>query len=258
MHPIKPEAKYKIELFYVCNMKIQVIKDYPALCKATAQLLVDYIKSKKNPLICLASGHTPIGVFQELEKEIKDNKLDISGCTFLSLDEWIGIDPNDTGSCLTMLKKDCFEPLHIQPHQVEFFDVQVPDLDQECKRVNSFIELRGGLDIMLVGVGTNGHIGMNEPGTSFDSYAHTGPLAEETKLVGQKYFQKATVLSRGITLGLKHLREAKLPIVMASGVEKTAIMAKGLSVKPSEEIPVSIVQMISQGYIMMDEAAARE
>ncbi len=243
-------------MFYVCNMKIQVLKDYPALCKATAQLLVDYIKSNKNPLICLASGHTPIGVFQELETEVKDNKLDLSGCTFLSLDEWIGIEPNDAGSCLTMLKKDCFEPLHIKPHQIEFFNVQVPDLEKECHRINTLIEKHNGLDIMLVGVGTNGHIGMNEPGTSFESYAHSGPLAEETKLVGQKYFQKATVLSQGITLGLKHLREARVPIVMASGEKKAAIMAKGLTIKPSEEVPVSIVQMIPQAYVMLDEAAA--
>jgi 6-phosphogluconolactonase/glucosamine-6-phosphate isomerase/deaminase len=109
---------------------------------------------------------------------------------------------------------------------------------------------------MLVGVGTNGHIGMNEPGTSFDSYAHISTLAEETKKVGQKYFSKPTSLSLGITLGLRHLREAKLPIVMASGEKKAEIIAKGLTQTPTEEIPVSISQLIPQGYIMLDEAAA--
>lgn len=237
-------------------MKIKILKDYQALSKATTELIISVIKAKPTALICLASGHTPIGVFQELAKEVKANNLDLSGCTFLSLDEWIGIDPNDSGSCLSMLKKDCFEPLHIQPDKIEFFNVQTHDLQSECERINSLIENNGGLDIMLVGVGTNGHIGMNEPGTSFDSYAHTGPLAEETKTVGQKYFSQPTSLSLGITLGLRHLREARLPIIMASGQKKADIMAKGLNEAPTEEIPVSIAQLIPQGYVMLDEDAA--
>lgn len=237
-------------------MKIQIFKDYQSLSQSTTAIIVDSIKSNKHSLICLASGHTPIGVFEEMSREVKHNNLDLSGCTFLSLDEWVGIDPNDAGSCLTMLKKDCFEPLGLQPHQTEYFNVQTDDLEKECERINSLIEKNGGLDIMLVGVGTNGHIGMNEPGTSFESYAHISTLAEETKTVGQKYFTKPTALSLGITLGLRHLREAKLPIVMASGEKKAAIIAKGLNDLPSEEIPVSIAQLIPHGYVLLDEAAA--
>jgi glucosamine-6-phosphate isomerase len=239
-------------------MNIQILNDYQALGNSTAALIADAIISKKNSLICLASGHTPVGVFQALAKMVNENKLDLSGCTFLSLDEWIGIDPDDSGSCLTMLKKDCFEPLHIQPSQIEFFNVQTTELEKECTRINSLIEHHDGLDIMLVGVGTNGHIGMNEPGTSFDTYAHVSTLAEETKTVGQKYFSKPTTLSLGITLGLRHLREAKLPVVMASGEKKAAIIARGLTHQPSEEIPVSIAQLIPHGYVMLDKAAASQ
>jgi glucosamine-6-phosphate isomerase len=239
-------------------MEIKILPDYHSLSAAVAQLIKDYTKNKKSSIICLASGHTPIGVFQELAKEIKQNNLDLGNCTFLSLDEWIGIDPDDSGSCLTMLKKDCFEPLYIQPHQIEFFNVRTTDLEKECNRINTLIELHGGLDIMLVGVGTNGHIGMNEPDTSFDSYAHISTLAEETKSVGQKYFDKPTTLSQGITLGLRHLREAKLPIVMASGEKKATIIAKGLTQPPTEEIPVSIAQLIPQGYVMLDAEAASQ
>ncbi len=237
-------------------MKIQILKDYQALSKATAQLIIEAIQLKKNSLICLASGHTPLGVFEQLSKEIEGNHLDLSGCIFLSLDEWVGIDPDDSGSCLSMLKKDCFDPLHIQPHQTEYFNVRATDLEKECVRINSIIEQNGGLDIMLVGVGTNGHIGMNEPGTPFESYAHISTLAEETKSVGQKYFNKPTTLSLGITLGLRHLREAKLPIVMASGEKKAAIIARGLTNTPAEDIPVSIAQLIPHGYVMLDEEAA--
>lgn len=238
-------------------MKIKIFPDYPSLSKATASLLVNYVKLKPASLICLASGHTPIGVFESLKQAIHDKEVDLSKCTFLSLDEWLGIDPSDPGSCLSMLEKDCFTPLSIQKEQIVFFNVHATDLQQECARINSLIEVQGGLDIMLVGVGTNGHIGMNEPGTSFESYAHVSELAEETKQVGQKYFTKATSLSNGITLGLKHLREAKLPIVMASGIKKASVIAKALEVGATEIIPLSVVHHIPQGYIMLDAEAAR-
>ena len=238
-------------------MKIQILPDYTALSKAVADLIVNYINAKKASLICLASGHTPIGVFEELTKAVESKEVDLSDCTFLSLDEWLHIDPTDPGSCLSMLQKDCFIPLGIHDHQIQFFDVAAKDMEQECDRINTLIESLGGLDIMLVGVGTNGHIGMNEPGTSFESYAHISELAEETKTVGQKYFQQATSLSQGITLGLKHLRESKLPIVMASGEKKAAIMAKGLQGKSTEEIPLSVVHLIPQGFIMLDVEASR-
>jgi len=238
-------------------MEIKILPDYRTLSTTVSELISTYIHHHKNALICFASGHTPIGVFQELAKEVNNKNLDLSDCTFLSLDEWIGIDPTDPGSCLSMLKKDCFEPLHIQPDKIEFFNVQADNMQKECDRINSLIEEHGGLDIMLVGVGTNGHIGMNEPGTSFNSLAHSGFLAEETINVGQKYFNQPTALSQGITLGLRHLREAKLPIIMASGEKKAAIMAKGLTQSPTEDTPVSIAQLIKQGYVMLDQEAGK-
>lgn len=237
-------------------MELYIYPDYLQLSKATARLIIDYVKQKKNALVCIASGHTPIGVFEQLVHTVKFDGLDLSECTFLSLDEWVGIDPTDPGSCLSMLKKDFFDPLQIDGKQLIYFDVTRVDLQQECDRINNLIAARGGLDVMLVGLGTNGHIGMNEPGTSFDAYAHVGELAEETKTTGQKYFAKATALCNGITLGLRHLREAKLPIVMANGERKAAIIHSMLHGPVTEQVPASIVQQIPQGYIMIDQLAA--
>jgi glucosamine-6-phosphate isomerase len=237
-------------------MITKIFPDYETLSRATADLIKDYITNKPASLVCIASGHTPVGVFQNLIKDVQSGKLDISKCVFLSLDEWVGIDPTDSGSCLSMLRRDFFEPLSVPDSQVEYFNVVTTDLEKECERINNLIERKGGLDIMLVGVGTNGHIGMNEPGTSFNSYAHVGDLAEETKTVGQKYFSKKTMLTKGMTLGLRHLQEAKLPIVMAGGEKKSAIIEKAFSQKPTEQIPVTLVHLISQGYVMLDKEAA--
>ncbi len=237
-------------------MEIKILPNYLTLSQATAELLVQYINSNPKALICLASGHTPIGVFEELRLAQQSKKINLSKCRFLSLDEWVGIDPADPGSCLSMLQKDCFGPLGIQNNQIEFFNVLTSDLEGECERINKLIEANNGLDIMLVGVGTNGHIGMNEPGTPFNTYAHISTLAEETKTVGQKYFKNATALSNGITLGLQHLRESKLPIVMASGIKKAPIIAKALKGPATEAIPLSVVHHISGGYILLDTDAA--
>ncbi len=239
-------------------MTTKIFPDYETLSRTTADLIKDYILQKKTSLICLASGHTPVGVFKNLIKDVKEGSLDIGQCTFISLDEWVGIDPHNSGSCLSMLKKDFFDPLKIPDTQIEFFNVLSDNLEKECDRINTLIKHNGGLDIMFVGVGTNGHIGMNEPGTSFNSYAHVGDLAEETKTVGQKYFSKQTKLSKGLTLGLKHLQEAKLPIVMANGEKKAAIIKKAFTQQPTEQIPVSIVHLIQQGFVMLDQEAARE
>ncbi|HRF34958.1 MAG TPA: glucosamine-6-phosphate deaminase [Cyclobacteriaceae bacterium] len=236
-------------------MHLKIYPDYETLSAHTAKLIISYINQKQDALVCIASGHTPIGVFRQLKNAIEQNNVDLSRCTFLSLDEWLGIDPSDSGSCLSMLQRDCFEPLQIKPEQIQFFNVNA-DLTKECNRINDLIATRGGLDIMLVGVGTNGHIGMNEPGTSFDSVAHVGELADETKTVGQKYFATKTKLSKGITLGLNHLRQAKLPIIMANGSRKAAILSKALTGNATPQIPVSVVHLIPHAYVMLDQEAA--
>jgi galactosamine-6-phosphate isomerase len=157
-----------------------------------------------------------------------------------------------------MMDKDLFFPLAIKERQIVFFDGMAADLQAEADKVNKLIDANGGLDIMLVGVGMNGHIAMNEPGTSFDSVAHISTLAEETKTVGQKYFDAATQLTQGITLGLKHFRDARLPILVANGEKKASIVSRILSSSPSESLPASVVQLIDQCIVMLDEAADSE
>jgi glucosamine-6-phosphate isomerase len=245
-----------LQKIHTYSMHLKIYPDYETLSANAANLIIQYVHQKPNSLICIASGHTPIGVFQKLKLAIDQKKVNLSGCTFLSLDEWLGIDPADSGSCLSMLQRDCFVPLQLRPEQTQFFNVQTSDLDKECERINNLISKNNGLDIMLVGVGTNGHIGMCEPGTSFDSFAHVSQLAEETKIVGQKYFTNTTKLSNGITLGLNHLRQAKLPIIMASGSRKAAILSTALKGKATEQIPVSVAHLIPQVYVMLDQEAA--
>ncbi|HZY79509.1 MAG TPA: glucosamine-6-phosphate deaminase [Cyclobacteriaceae bacterium] len=233
-------------------MEVKVYKTYDLLSRATADLIANVIEKKPRALVCIASGHTPIGVFQCLANDINSGKLDASKATFVSLDEWLGIDPSDPGSCLSMLNKDFFNHVSVR---VEAFDVNA-DPQKESERINNLIEKHGGLDVMLVGIGLNGHIGMNEPGSSFDSYARVTDLAQETITTGQKYFQKPTSLSKGITLGLRHFAESKLPIVMANGSKKAEIINRVYNTQPTETLPATIVHKVPQALVMLDAEAA--
>jgi len=235
-------------------MKVERFKDYQELSRKVADQILSVIEKKPFAYICIASGHTPVGVFKCLLDDIKEG-LDVSKITFISLDEWLGIDPKDPGSCISMLRKDFFNHVKLRDEQIVTFDVQANPI-VECARINDMIASNGGLDAMLVGIGLNGHIGMNEPGTSFRSYAHVSVLAEETKSSGQKYFEKQTTLSKGITLGLRHFAECRLPILMANGTKKANIMNEVLNTSPTEQIPATIIHNIPQALVMIDEEAA--
>ena len=124
---------------------------------------------------------------------------------FLSLDEWVGMNGEDEGSCRFHLNNQLFNPLNVKEDHIGFFDGQEKDLERECDKIENFITGHGGIDIAILGLGMNGHVGMNEPGTSLSLRSHVTELDSLTKKIGQKYFKKEQELSKGITLGLATL-----------------------------------------------------
>ncbi len=226
------------------------------MSRATADLILEQVKRRPNSLLCFPSGDSPAGVFKCLIADAQAGKVDFSQCYFVGLDEWVGMDKDDDGSCTNFLYGHFFTPMQIKPDQVKFFDAKAANLDAACSAMDDFIKLHGPLDIMLVGIGMNGHIGLNEPGTDFNLYAHHAPLAPTTKTVGQKYFKQQTVLTEGITLGLKHLQEAKIPMLIAAGSKKAEIIAKALKGEITNQIPASIFQTLPSAVVLLDEEAA--
>lgn len=238
-------------------MKTFIHKNYDEMCRATADIIVNQIKQKPDSLICLTSGDTPAGVYRLLVQYAKEGKVDFSKTWFVGLDEWVGMDKNDAGSCTNFLYETFFTPANIDPSRMMVFDAKAADLDSSCVAMNGFIKEHGPLSIMLVGIGMNGHIGLNEPGADFNSYAHHSPLDPITVEVGQKYFAGETKLTEGISLGLKHLQESGIPILLASGSKKAPIIAKALQGEVTNQVPASIFQTLSHGYVILDEDASR-
>jgi glucosamine-6-phosphate isomerase len=239
-------------------MKLEILEDYERMSRRAADVIIDYVTRKPDSIISFASGHTSLGMFKCLVEDVRDARVIFGRCTFVGLDEWLGIDAVQEGSCRYMMDNFFFKPAGIESSQILFFNGMSRDPEKEVQEVNHWLDQRGGMDIMLVGIGTNGHLAMNEPGTSFQSVAHISQLAEETIVTGQKYFSQQTPLTRGLTLGLKHFQDSKLPILTANGIGKSEILKKAWKGSVSEQIPASVIQTTSKGYLIVDADAAKE
>ncbi|HET9053880.1 MAG TPA: glucosamine-6-phosphate deaminase [Cyclobacteriaceae bacterium] len=237
-------------------MPIQIFETYEALSQRVADEIIRRLQEKPASVLCLAAGDTPRRAYQLLSERAAKEALDFSRCSFIGLDEWVGIPPENEGSCSYFLHQNLFQPLGIDAAQVNLFDGLARDSDAECRRMNSVVKEKGGIDLMLVGVGMNGHIGFNEPGVGEGLYAHVINLDETTRSVGQKYFLQTTKLARGITLGLRHVLESRQLIMMASGRKKADVMRKALEDPISMEVPASIIRKHPRAVTMLDKEAA--
>lgn len=235
-------------------MTSKVFKNAEMLAQSVADHIMELIKAKPTATLVLTSGDTPKLAYQQIAKQATD--LDFSQCMIIGLDEWVGIGPENEGSCSFIVIENLLKPLGIKKENFTFFDALHTNLQSECIRVDQLIKSRGGLDFILVGIGLNGHIGLNEPGYAFDNYCHVTDLAQMTIDVGQKYFQSATKLTKGITIGLQHLQDAKEAMLMISGSKKAEIAKRTISETVSTDVPSTIFQTLPNGKIWMDEAAA--
>ncbi len=237
-------------------MNVKVFTDYEELSEAVATIVVDLIKRTPNAVICFASGHTPLLACQLFVAKILREKIDVSAIRFFSLDEWVGVPPENQGSCHHFFYDVIFNPLGLTKNQVYVFDALTNNEADECKKMDEAIAAAGGLDLMVVGIGMNGHIGFNEPGVAFDNYSHVMALDKSTIEGGQKYFETNTILSKGITIGLQHLIETKQVIMIANGDKKAEIIKRTFDETVNEQLPATIMKTHKNGTIMLDKAAA--
>ncbi|MEX2232181.1 MAG: glucosamine-6-phosphate deaminase [Cyclobacteriaceae bacterium] len=237
-------------------MQLMIFKDYSALSFHAAKEIVDLVRNKPDAVLCLASGDTPRQTYNLVAETATSKQVDFSRCTFVGLDEWVGISPDNEGSCHYFLYTHLFEPLRIQTSHIHLFNGLSEDFGNECKKMDAIIRKKGGIDLIVVGVGMNGHVGFNEPGVPPNLYSHVVALDSTTQSVGQKYFKQSTELLQGITLGLQHLLESRKAIMMASGRKKAEVMRKALEEPVSREMPACIIRNHKQGMVFLDEEAA--
>lgn len=237
-------------------MKLLRFKNYQELSEFAATEIVDAIRSNPSLVLCFASGDTPKLTVQLLVKKINEEKIDHSKITFIGLDEWVGLPPTNTGSCHYFFKNKLIGPLQLGTAQYFLFDALADDLEKECEKMDKFIVQRNEIDIMLVGIGMNGHIGFNEPGSSFNNQSHVIDLDEITRSVGQKYFNEQMELGKGITIGFNHLLNARKVFLMANGSKKAEVIKRTVEGPIGENFPASIMQLHENGFVLVDDEAA--
>ncbi|GAB2643883.1 glucosamine-6-phosphate deaminase [Emticicia sediminis] len=236
-------------------MQLQTFQSPEQLATFTANYIIDLVKNKPDATLILTSGDTPVLTYKKIVEFSQPS--DFEQVTIVGLDEWVGIPATSEGSCRYIVEENLLKPLEINPKQYTFFDSMSADLESECKRVDELLFSKGGADLIMVGVGVNGHIGLNEPGYSFDNYCHVSELAEVTITIGQKYFKENTSLTQGITIGLKHLLEAKVAILIATGERKSEVLKQTFDQEPNVELPSTVFKLHTNSYVWVDEAAAK-
>jgi galactosamine-6-phosphate isomerase len=238
-------------------MQLIITENYTTLCEQACQQLLQLANSITNPLLCTASGDSPAGLYKLMVQQIIQKDIPCKQWKFISLDEWAGMNGADEGSCRYHLNQQLFHPLMVTEPQVIFFDGRYHSPDEECKRIEKAIQQQGGIDIAILGLGMNGHIGMNEPGTPAGIRSHVSKLDVITTQTGQKYFSSPRQLSAGITLGLGTLLQSKHLVLLVSGSHKASILQQMLQGPITEALPGSLLRNHPHLTIYADKAAAQ-
>jgi glucosamine-6-phosphate isomerase len=239
------------------NMKQIIYKDYTELSVKTAEMIAGIIKEKPEALLCFPAGETSVGTFRYLIELNKNGAISFKNCRIVGLDEWANIGSMKSENCFSFLKKHFFDHIDYSESNLCFFNGEASDLHAECKKTDDFIKKNGPIDMMLLGAGMNGHLGLNEPGTSFDLHSHVVELDETTKRVGQKYFSGAVSLSRGVSLGIKDILETKVVILQLNGERKAAIVKQIVISEPIPSLPASALKLHKNSFLLLDKEAAK-
>lgn len=238
------------------KINISLNENYEDLSMAVANRIAAIIQSNPAALLCLAAGDTPLGALRALVDIQAAGHVNLRNVWYVGLDEWLGLGYQDKGSCAQIMQDSFYGPAGIPLDHVSVFNGLDPDTAIQTTQALAFITAHGGITLALLGIGMNGHLGFNEPGTSIDFPGGVVNLAETTRTVGTKYFDKPFPLERGITVGLRNLLAARHLILMANGEKKAAIVAACMTTQPDSALPASWLPVHPGFELYLDRAAA--
>lgn len=237
-------------------MNILRVKDYHEMSERACSILVDKINNSAQPVIGLATGSTPEVLYQHLIKEYTRGVVSFKQTTSFNLDEYIGLAKDHLNSYHYYMKDHLFRHIDIDMERVFVPDGETNNAEKACQHYDELIHGKGNIDLQVLGLGLNGHIGFNEPGTSFASRTHIVNLAKSTRQANARFFPSIDdVPTKAITMGIETIMESKQIIVLVSGKEKAGAVDRLLNGKVSEDFPASILQKHPHVTIIADEAA---
>jgi galactosamine-6-phosphate isomerase len=223
-------------------MNIRYYEDYEAMSLAAAQLVYAAIRAKPDLLLCAATGGSPTGLYQELQKYYQEDSEAFQDLRVVKLDEWGGLHARHPATCEHYLQQHVIGPLGISESHYFGFDADTKDPERECKRVQDLLAAQGPIDVCVLGMGVNGHIGLNEPSVKLIDHCHVAELANTT-LNHVMVADLETKPSYGITLGMKDILAAEHIILLVTGAGKEEATKQLLYGKVTNQYPVTHLQL---------------
>ena len=240
-------------------MKVIITKNYDEMSEKGANLIVDTISAKPGCVLGLATGSTPIGMYQKLVNYYNQNKVDFSRVATFNLDEYKGLSGNHVQSYRYFMDNNLFNHININKTNTHVPDGTAENVEEECKKYDSIIFQSGGIDLQVLGIGNNGHIGFNEPSDTLTAGTHVTSLTIETIHANARFFQSIDeVPTEAITMGLGGIMKSRKILLLASGGSKANIIKELIDGKINTKIPASLLQVHPDVTIIVDEAAAAD
>lgn len=237
-------------------MKIIKTKDYEHMSRVTANLLSAQVIMKPDCVLGLATGSTPVGAYKQLVQWFQKGDLDFSEVTSVNLDEYKGLSPENDQSYRYFMNHDLFDHINIRKDHTFVPNGLEPDAEKACDDYNKIIHDLGGIDLQLLGLGNNGHIGFNEPSSSFEKETHRVDLTQSTIDANARFFSSLSEVPRqAYTMGIQTIMQAKKIVVAVSGQGKASIVKEAFFGPITPQVPASVLQLHSDVTVVGDEAA---
>lgn len=238
-------------------MKIIKVKDYEAMSKKAAVIVSSQINMKNDCVLGLATGDTPLGMYKELIRMHNEEIIDFKDVTTFNLDEYYGISGENDQSYKYYMDHNFFNHINIDPKKTYIPNGMAEDIIDECIRYDKLIQENGDIDLQVLGIGRNGHIGFNEPDVKFEACTHLVELDEETIEANSRFFDNIDeVPKKAISMGIKNIMHADKIILIASGLDKADAVKAAVEGSISPNVPASVLQLHPNTIFILDEEAA--
>lgn len=238
-------------------MKVIVCKDYDEMSIKAAEFIAEEMNKKKNFVLGLATGSTPVGTYKNLIRMNTNKEIDFSDVVTFNLDEYIGLDKNHDQSFAYFMYENLFNHINIVNTNAHIPSGTETDYDAYCQEYEAMIERAGGIDLQLLGIGSNGHIGFNEPADEFSDITHTVDLTESTIKDNSRFFNSIDeVPKRAVTMGIGSILRAKKILMIVSGKNKAKAVYEAIHGPVDPKMPASALQKHSDVTVIVDEDAA--
>jgi glucosamine-6-phosphate deaminase len=234
-----------------------IANDYEELCSRAAAIFAAQLAAKPDSVLGLATGATPVGIYRLLRAGCTAGELDFSAVRTVNLDEYYPMPANDSHSYRHFMEEQLFGSINILPENTHLPDGTSPDPEAECSRYDALIRSLGEIDLQILGIGGNGHIGFNEPSDHFAAGTHLVSLAENTRCANARFFPSPDAVPRqAITMGIGAIMSARHVLLLASGAEKAQIVGQALFGPVTPAVPASILQFHPNCTVLLDRSAA--